>query len=242
MRSSVRVLAALLPAVFGFAGCGESHSSSGTPDASGSASVWLGKTYLLDNPNFAAANWTMPAGFGADIGAYVPQFLIGVAAGSGSDLTITIATASGGAQDLCNVTTQVSASGASYPDIKITLPTFPMRIVDSNPAHAKVVQTTGHDVILTNVLPGDKPAMDGQLDATMDISELYPLFYQIPNPTPATVCSTFKSLGGIDCETCSFDPNQQPYCLTLQAVQIGATLASTQITPVSAGNIGASCP
>jgi hypothetical protein len=225
-------MALLLPILGAFSACGGGSGSA-------PSSNWVGKTFLLDTPALPAANWTKPPGVGSDVGAYVPQFLIGVEAGTGNDLTITLTTALNGAQDPCSPTTQVTASGASYPDIQISAPTFPIHIVDTSPNHPNQVETTAHDVLFKNVLPGSSAAMDGELDATVDLAELYKLFYLVPNATKDSVCTTLQVQGGVSCEACAF--NQQPYCLTLQASQIGATETPASITPVSVANIDPSC-
>jgi hypothetical protein len=216
------------------AACGSSQSSN-------PAAKWIGKTYLFDAPNIGQQYWTKPKNFGA--GSYVPQFFFKIEAGSGTDdLSITMAPGYNNQQDLCSQTTQVTASGASYPSVEISASTFPMRIEDFSVAHAMVVPSTAHDVVFTDILPGDSEATDGRLDATVDIAELYPLFFQVPEPRDKdTVCATLKSgsSGSVTCQTCNF--NNQPYCLSLTAVQIGATETSTPIKQVQASDIGSSC-
>jgi hypothetical protein len=234
-QSSPRRTALLLSSLCVLAACGSNTSSN-------QASKWIGKTYLLDTPNIPVANWTKPKDIGQGVGSYVPQFFINVAAGSGSDLQITLATGYDGKQDLCSVTTQLTASGASYPNIQIGASAVPMRIVETNPTRAKTVPTTIHDLVLKNILPSDTDATDGELDATVDIAELYPLFYLVPDPrNKDTVCATFESnsSGKVTCQTCSF--NSQPYCLGLTAVQIGASETSTTVQKVSTSDIGSSC-
>ena len=183
---------------------------------------------MLDAPTLPASYWVQPKGFGSDIGTYVPQFLIGVEKGSGDDLTITLGTTLGapssGTQDTCVPTTQVTASGASYPNIQMTTTTLPMRIWDTQ--SSVYVPSTAHDVTFKNLLPGNPDSATAELDATVDVAELHSLFYQIPNPTADNVCATFKSYS-VPCETCSF--NGQPYCLTLKAVQV-----SDKVTPAPA--------
>lgn len=230
-RLSIRRFALLLPVMAALAACGEDKASS---------SNWVGKTFLLDTPALSGGHWTEPKGFGADIGAYVPQFLLGVAAASGGDMTITLATAVGGVQDPCSVTTQVPASGASYPDSQILATTFPMRIMD--PQTGTAVPTNARDVTFTNVLPGRPGNKQGELGATLDVAELYSLFYKISDtPTKELVCSQFEALssGAVVCETCAF--NGEKFCLTVHAVQLGADASPTPITKISAGDIAAPC-
>jgi hypothetical protein len=228
-RTFLRQAALFLSTVGVVAGCGSSSSPS--------SADWVGKTYLLDTPALTAAHWTKPQGFGGDIGAYVPQFLLGVEAGTGGDLTITLTSALAGAQDPCNLTTQVTASGASYPNIDIVAPSLPIRIYDSH--KGTYVPSTARNVAFKSIFPAGAPAKEGELDATVDVAELYSLFYQIPDATKETVCAQFASYS-VPCETCAF--NSQPYCLTLQAVQIGATVAATPIKKVTASDIAATCP
>ena len=227
-RYSLRKVALLLPAVGVVAGCGSSSSPS--------SANWIGKTYLLDTPALSAGHWTKPVGFGSDIGGYVPQFLIGIEAGSGSDLMVTLTTATLGVQDMCNVTTEVSASGANYPKIDVLAPSFPMRIMDSETG--KPVPSTAHNLELKDLLPGNSGTASGELDATVDVAELYSLFHLIPNATKESVCSTFASYN-VSCETCA--SNGQPYCLTLQATQIAATSAPAPIQKVTASDIAPTC-
>ena len=225
-RRTLRQLAVLLPLVGACAGCGGD-----------SGPHWVGKTYLLDAPAFSAGKWTKPPKFGADIGGYVPQFLFGVAAGAGGDLAITVATSYAGVQDACNPTTPVTSSGADYPKLQISAHTFPMRVLDSQ--KGTMVPATARDLIFKDVLPGDSAAKTGELDATVDVRDLYSLFHLISdNPTPDMVCSTFLSYN-VPCDVCALDGQQ--YCLTLQAQAIGATQVPTPVVQVQASDISASC-
>jgi len=80
------------------------------------------------------------------------------------------------------------------------------------------------------LLPADSAAKVGELDATVDLGELYKLFYLVPNATPDAVCQTLNQ-AGVPCDVCAF--NQQPYCLTLQASQIVASKSAATITPLA---------
>lgn len=221
-RACLRGFYLIFPALVALIGCGDSGGGGA------SSKDWVGKTFLLDTPALPPAYWVQPKDFGKDLGAYVPQFLIGVGAGTGSDLAITLGTGMSGVQDVCVATTQVTASGSSYPNIDIVAPSFPMRIYD--PQKAAYVATTAHDVKLVNVLPGNKDLSTAELHATVDVAELYSLFYQIPNATKESVCSTFSSYG-VPCATCTF--NNQPYCLTLKAVQVTTAETTPPIQPVA---------
>jgi hypothetical protein len=214
----------LLPWVLLLAACGEEDAGS---------SRWVGKTYLLDIP---AANWAEPPGIGGDIGDFVPQFLIGVESAAAGNLTITLGTAAGGAQDPCTPTTQVTTSAAEYPRTQIIAARFPMRIVDA--VNAITVNTTIHDLTLTNVLPAESAAKDGELKATADIAEIYPLFTKIPNATKESVCSQLAAFGA-PCAICA--ANAQPYCLTIKAVELASTAAPTPVAPILASTLPVSC-
>jgi hypothetical protein len=202
--------------------------------------AWAGKTFLLDTPQINASAWTQPKGIGSDLGAYVPQFLIAVAAGAGDALTVTLATASDGTQDACNPTTQVTMSGASAPSSTISVDSVPLRIKNPTDASSipQLVTATAHNFTLTNILPGTSGAPTGTLDAVMDIADLYPLFYVVQNPTKDTVCTTLEALG-TPCQVCAH--NGLKYCMTLHAVQIGASESSTSVKAVSTSDIPSSC-
>ena len=203
-----------------FVGCGGSANDS---------SQWVGHTYLLTVPS---ANWSDPKGIGGDIGSFVPQFLFTVArAASGSDLDVTIGTATNDMQNLCNPTTKVTISGAAYPHSMIVAPTFPLHIMDTNQTPTVVVDTTVHDFSFKDILPASATAKDGEIAATIDAAEVYRLFRLIPNPTKDSVCMALSSAGA-PCAACP--QNGQPYCLTVKAVQLAGTQASAAVTPVSA--------
>jgi hypothetical protein len=173
----------------------------------------------------------------------VPQFLIGVAAGSGSDLSITLATAINGAQDMCTPTKQVTASGAKYPNIDISVPSFPIHISVAIAKKTAQVETTVHNFVLKDVLPGLSSNATSELDAVIDLAEMYPLFLQISESirTKEEVCKELPPLSNnqANCELCEF--NQQTFCLTLQAVQFGATEVGTTIKSVTSADIASSC-
>jgi hypothetical protein len=208
-------------------------------DDSHPASAWIGKTFLLDRP--PTSRWVEPKkSSGGAMGDYVPQFLIGVAAGSGDNLNITLTTALDGVQDKCSPTTEVTVSGTSYPDVQITAASVPMHLTETDPDRAKVVRTTAHDVTLKDILPGrTETAATGELIATLDMAEAYPLFFLLADPTPDSVCAAFADADVI-CQTCTF--NSQPYCLTFRAVQLAASESSTPVQKISSSDIGSDCP
>jgi hypothetical protein len=203
------------------------------------ASNWIGKTYLLDRP--PSTRWVEPKkGSSGSMGDYVPQFFIGVEAGSGDNLSITLTTGLDGVQDMCTPTTEVTVTGANYPDVEITVPSLPIHLTETDPDLAKVVATTIHDVSLKNVLPGrNETTPSGELKATLDFAEAYPMFHLYDNPTKELVCAAFED-AGVPCQTCAF--NGEPYCLTFRAVQLVASEISTPIQPLLASDIAPSCP
>lgn len=194
---------------------------------------------MLDRP--PSTRWVEPKkGGSGSMGEYVPQFFIGVEAGSGDDLAITLTTGLDGVQDMCSPTTPVTVSGANYPDVDITVSALPMHLTETDPDLAKVVPTTVHDVTLKNVLPGrDETTPTGELIATLDFAEAYPLFHLYENPTKELVCAAFED-AGFPCQTCAF--NGEPYCMTFRAVQLVAGESSTPIQQLLSSDIAGSCP
>jgi hypothetical protein len=215
-------------------GCGSSENPT---------SHWAGKTYLLDiEPN----HWTKPTrDVGGEIAPFVPQFLFGIT-GTGTDLSVIVATASGGVQNLCNPTQKAAFSESQYPESGIALARFPMTFQQLNdrvtPNQTITVHSTLHDLVFTNILPAGFATASGTFDVTADIAELYPLFYRIdpPPPTLESVCNTLEGVGS-PCETCGFNAASQT-CLTLGSLQLEATLNAATVTQVSAGDIAATCP
>jgi hypothetical protein len=208
-----------------------STSSGGGPSKD---APWVGNTYVLTIPS---ANWTQPPNIGSDIGAFVPQFLIGIGQSSGNTMTVTIGAAENGVQDPCNVTTQVTADGSGYPNATITADALPLRIV--NPVSGVVVDATVRNFTLTNVLPGAPKS--GTLSAILDISELYPLFNQVPvqSRTPVGVCGLLQMEANTPCVACP--TTNQPYCLTLEGVQLVAVEGTAAIMSIASSDVPASC-
>jgi hypothetical protein len=219
----------LVPILCAAAACGSNQSS---PWAG-----WAGKTYLIDTPAMPEGYWTVPKNAGGYIGTFVPQILISVAGGSGDNLAVTLGTAIEGEQDMCSPTAQVTMSSTSYPQSSIDVENFPMRIV--NPKQGNVVFTTVHHVSFTDVLPGEPSPDDGEMRATVDFEEVYSLINLLPNPTKDDACTLFQNSGGFSCETCDF--NQQPYCVTVKAVEVQAVETPTQVVTVSSDQLSAAC-
>lgn len=187
------------------------------------------KNYLLTiDPDL----WVEPPSVGEDIGAFVPQFLLGVADDSSSP-KITIATALDGAQNQCNATTEVTG-----PTSLITTEEFLLHVV--HPRIDVTVDLTVHDLTFTNVMPGaERP--EGELSVVMDINEGYVLFDLVPDEqrTPEGVC-TVLGMAGVVCEACPFGDGGS-HCLTLKAVQLAATETSVTPNPIAADERDPSC-
>ena len=191
-------------------GCG-SESSDEPP--------WVGRTYLLDIP---ANNWTEPQGVGSEIGMFVPQFLIAVEGSAEGELDVVVGTAEAGEQSECNPTTNVSMATSDFPEVQVGPFEFTAVItgLEENTLAANI-----HDLTFTNVLPeaGDPPD-EGEVLATVDSRELFPLFTLITNPTPERVCAALDSFEAM-CEACPTDGEE--FCLTLRAQAVGASEFAT---------------
>ena len=207
----------------------------------GQGSHWAGKTFLLSIPT---DNWAQPRGFGDQIALVVPQFIIGLQAGTGSDLAVTLGTAKDGKQNLCNITTPATASESQYPKSSISAETFPIVVTsDNTDAGAPItVHTTVRNAAFTDVLPGDTAASTGIFEATIDFGELYPLFPKAMPPTPQGVCDLLSgaSVTGASCALCPH--NDKTECLTVKAEQLGAVASSAQIEQILVGDLASSCP
>lgn len=223
-RLSLWQLGLLLSTLGPVGACGSNTSTDTT---------WNGKTFLLDSSQISKNAWTKPKGAGSELGGFVPQFLIGV---DDNAANVTVATAQNGVQDKCTVTATVPLKGTN-PDSTITVPSFKAHItgVDNNQQPRSTIATI-RNLILTNILPGS--TNDGQLDATLDMSDVAPLFYLVPNPDKDTVCAAMKDFGAA-CVTC--EASGLAYCEQLQAVQIHAGTTSATITQVSDTDIASSC-
>ena len=195
-------------------GCGSDDS-----DGNGSSDpVWQG-TYLLEIPETA---WTEPAGLGADIGAFVTEFILNVEGTSATDYTVTVGLSRDGVQDTCSKTVAMDAT-ASPPDITIGPSDYEIYLPSSPnaPEELSIVASIS-DFTLTNLLPdGDMTAEEGVLSAQADARDLYPLFYQIINATADSVCAAVENEEtNTACEPCS---DGEAYCLTMVARGLGAT-------------------
>lgn len=202
------------------------------------AQNWIGKTYLLDTPAIGAANWTKPSGaLVGNMGNYgVPQFVIGVAAGSGDDLVITLSSAQEGKQDGCVQTTQTTSSGADYPHSTITTPSFPVRFVSKDPTKPGDAIATLHNVQFEDILPGLESPETSRLDVTVDFAEIAYFLYS--SGTKDTICQIAEASGSA-CETCP--SNGAPYCITAEAVHVSAQISSVEIAPISPNDVPNPC-
>lgn len=196
-------------------GCGSDSKDPGGSEGP----AWEG-TYLIDIPQTA---WVEPEGIGEDVGLFVHQFILDVEGVSATEYSVTMGPAKDGAQDTCSKTATVSATGTP-PNLTIGPVEFELFLPAAEGATMefadyKVIARIP-DFTLTNVLPdGDTPAEAGELSATADARDLWPLFYQVLSANPDTVCGTIEQAGGAPCVACDDD---EPYCLTMVARGIGA--------------------
>jgi len=207
-RVAIGLAVAALPCVFG---CGNDAKTSA------SANPWQGHTYLLQIPG---SHWTQPQQIGSEIGSFVPTFLLQVNSNSTGSLDVTLATEASGAQDPCSPTTTVSVASES-PQFVLGPVDAPLHIADAT--HGNSVIATARSLMMTNVLPQDgATAAEGEFSAVIDAREMYPLFYQLMTRTADTVCAALAS-ANTTCMACPQDG--APYCLTLKATQLAASLA-----------------
>lgn len=199
-------------------------------------SAWIGRTFLLTVPE---DNWVSPRGVGAEIGPYVPTFMMTVS-GAAEAMTLTMGTANAaGAQDLCVPTTTATAAATAAP-VQIVFPKFPLYIQIPDENLAK--HTTIQNLTLTDVLPQAGSGMAGSMLATMDLAEMYPLFHQVDPESGEDLCGKLPQLASdVECTACPDDGAM--VCLPLEAIYITATEApaGVSVTPVAAADMVA-CP
>jgi hypothetical protein len=246
------VTLALLVVALPLAGC-----SSGDDDAAGDTTgSWVGKTYFLN----MRGEWTVPRGIGKEIDEFVPSFLMEVTGTSADTLSVTVgaaqadATADTAVQNPCGPTAKATFSGGAYP--KSVIAPVDMRVyIKNEPDMRDPVQATGSvfGFTLTDVLPGtDAAAKPGKFKASLDFRELYRLFTALGNTvTPDGVCQgvfdLFTPQGcqedpecWVKCEPCADDG--APYCLTLEAEDIGAVEApNLSVVEVTEASRPATC-
>lgn len=212
-------------------GCG---SSTKAPTGA-SSNPWQGHTYLLNVPD---THWTQPKNVGKDIGPFVPKFLLGVNGSTGTTLDVLLGTSdASGVQDLCNPTTSLPST-AQYPDSQLGPADAMLFIRDAT--HGKSVLATARELTIKNALPGtDTTLSPGEFSATVDLRELYSLFYLLTDPTADSVCTALAQ-AGTPCAACPQDG--AAYCLTLKAIQLAATaLTDVTVQGVDSADLGASC-
>jgi hypothetical protein len=214
-------------------------SCGGRDESKRKAEAWIGKTFLLDTPAISSSNWTKPSGAIVEsIGNLgVSQILFGVEAGSGDDLVITLGGAQEGIQDVCTPTTQVAASGAIYPNSTIAATTLPLRVVSKDPTDPWQVMTTIYEVAFKDILPGLDSIASSKFDGIFDYAKFAAQLE--PGSTRDSICQ-ISGAGGDPCETCPLDG--EPYCLSFEAVQIGAKETTISVKSISTSNIPGSCP
>jgi hypothetical protein len=189
---------------------------------------WNGTTYLLD---IQSQDWSEPRGIGSEIDAFVPSFLLRVDGDAPDAFDVTIGTAdAAGEQDTCNPT---NAFGATASPPAMTLGPTQYSLFIQHTDEPVAVEGTIYDLTIKDVLPdGDTPSSVGEFSATMDFRELYPLFTLIVDPTPDKVCTLLEDSYSSACAPCPND--DEPYCLTVKAIGLGATPWSGAMEPVDA--------
>jgi hypothetical protein len=207
-------------------GC--SGTESEPPTEGEPANPWNGRTYFLEIPR---VNWAEPRGIGADIADYVPGFLLKVEGDAPETFEVMMGKAhSDGAQNTCNKTGRLSAS-AEPPGVTIGPSEFPMHIEHAEEEIA--VDGMVYDLTMTNVLPdGDSNTKIGEFTGTMDFRQLYELFTVIIGRTPELVCTSLEMTYQTPCAPCPTD--QQPYCLTVKAIDLEAEPYDAEIEPIDA--------
>ncbi len=216
----------LVAAAFFNVSCSSSDDDSESPS-------WADQTFVLNVPS---SSWYEPEGVGADIGAYVPQFVIQINGESGGNLDVMLGAADAtGAQEMCNPTTTTTAT-AAYPEVQIGPVDFPIYLKHTREDVA--VNATVYDLTMTNVLPdGDTVATAGELVATLDAREVYPMFTVLPEPSPEGVCTALVNMGA-SCDACRVDG--EAFCLTMKSRRLGAT-EGEPIEAVDAGSVPDTC-
>lgn len=253
MTNRLAISLLLLGATLPLTACGDDASTNGNPKTS----PWSGKTYLL---SLSQRDWTVPKGIGQDLFGVAPAFIFKVT-GTGDNLTATMATAPGtypdpadstkllpvtpaqAAEEPCGPTVKFPLSASGYP--KMTLGPSQVRLFVRNNAPDPPLQITAdvYDLKFTDILPnGSTPSTTGTLEAKMDFRQLYVLFASLSNSrTPDSVCTALASAypnGGM-CTAC---PDGAPYCLSVEAEDIGAVEApNLTITEVAEQGRPATC-
>jgi hypothetical protein len=204
------------------------------------ASAWVGKTYLMQVPH---THWSVPRGVGAEIGPFVPFFLIRIDSADGNQVEATIGTALDSAtQDMCTPTSKFTGTSAMFP--MVTLGPAPMPVFLRNANGGVAVNTTIQNLTFENLLPDGVTLpddMEGYVRAVMDFREAAPMFTLLPEPTPDNACMALQEALMVPCEVCPQDP-AATYCLSLVADGVGAVeYTGTPMVEVVAAARGAEC-
>ena len=223
MNKSVIGACWILCGALPLAACSEGDPADGPPsEGTGATGI-----YALDVPE---SFWTDPPGIGADIGAFVPEFLFDV-----SGTTVTLGTAHQRVQDQCTPTAVVQATVAP-PQFVLGPMDYEMHL--ENAANQAQVNTTIRALTITNVIPPTDDA-GGTLSAVLDAREIYPMFHLLTDPQPSAVCSALDEFDA-PCEPCPQDG--QPFCLTITATRLEAVPAPEIVMgPVDGAGLGAEC-
>jgi hypothetical protein len=211
LESHRRIL--LTAALLCAAGCGPGNSEETSP--------WEEHTYVLTIP---ATAWSPPVG--GDITPFVPHFAIRVERSSGDELDVLMGAVNAeGQQEPCNPTTAVKAASKSDGGFALGPVDVPVYLKHGD---AEVIASI-YDLKMTAVLPdGAEPAQEGTFAGTLDFREVYGLFVLLSNPTPDGVCSGVQVVQ-VQCGPCR---DEEPYCVTLTAEEVGTTESGTSIQPI----------
>jgi hypothetical protein len=136
-----------------------------------------------------------------------------------------------GTQDLCNKTSMITAN-RSDTGATIGPAEFNLHIEHADPEIDISVDGVVYNFTLKDILPnGNTMSTTGELSATMNFEHLYPLFTLLIDPTPEAVCTALLDSYREPCVACP--GNGQPFCLTVRAIELGATPTNATIQPVT---------
>jgi hypothetical protein len=131
---------------------------------------------------------------------------------------------------MCNPTTHVPATSNPYPGFSLGPVELPIYL--KHPVQEASARATAHQFTMTNVLlPDGMTEGSGTLSAILDAREVYPVFPQLGVGADGDKMCEYLANNAIDtCMPCS---DGLPYCLTLTASYLGASVApiTLQETP-----------
>ncbi len=213
MRLSNKHLPPIVLCALSLVACGDDEPTPNAP------AITEPTTYSV---KIAQNSWYSPTGIGAEIGAYVPEFLFTVEPTTDA-LTGVFGTGDGaGTQERCNPTTPFTAASLAQ------VGPFSPKMYIRHTTEDVQVNTTVHDLTLKNVFAD---GANGEVSAVMDFTELAPMFTVLGSPTPDVLCATLERDYGVPCEPCPHDATQIT-CLTLLADQVGATVATAPVAAI----------